>query len=664
MSAPAATAPRHDARPLHASHASDASHASRASLRVALIGNPNCGKSTLFNALTGRRQKVANFPGVTVERVEGSYRYEDTAVSVLDLPGLYSLAPNAPDEAIAIDVVHGRARGVEPVDVFVVVLDAENLERNLYLATEVLELGRPTVVVLNRVDRLPAAGMAVDVVELMHALGAVVVPTVASTHEGVDRVRHVIARAPGLPPAELQLGGDPSGARTAEARYAWIAAVMARTVTRSRELRTRPSDRVDAVLLHRVWGPLIFLGVMAVAFQALFTIAAPLAALLQEGLGALSAMVRATLPGGDLQSLLVDGVIGGVGSVVVFVPQIALLFLFIGLLEDSGYLSRAAFVMDRFMRPMGLQGKSFIPLLSGYACAVPAIMATRTIPQTRERLATIMVVPLISCSARLPVYTLLISAFVPAVTVWGVFTLQGVALLAMYLLGTVAALAAAAVFRRTILRSATRALIIEMPPYAVPTPRVLAAVVWQRIAVFLRRAGTVIFAISVLLWAMGHYPRAATPSTADVQLAQSALGRVGHAVEPAVRPLGLDWKIGVAMVASFAAREVFVSTMATMYGVPQSDTARTALASRLRDATVAGTSRRAYTLAAALGLLAFYVFALMCTSTVAVTIRETGGGWRGAGWAALQFSYMLALAWGSGFAVYRAALALGLGGPP
>ena len=636
----------------------------RPTLRVALIGNPNCGKSTLFNALTGRRQKVANFPGVTVERVEGSYVHEGTTVSVLDLPGTYSLSPDAPDEVITYDVVHDRADGVAPVDVFVVVLDAENLERNLYLATEVLELGRPTVVVLNRVDRLPLAGMKVDVVELIHALGAIVVPTVATTQEGVERVRHCIARALDVPKSQLRDPGAVPEEYRAERRYEWIAAVMARTVTRTEGTRTRPSDRVDAVLLHRVWGPLIFVAGMAIAFQALFLVATPLAAVLQSGLGALSDVLRGLLPAGDFQSLLIDGVLGGVGSVIVFVPQIALLFLFIGALEDSGYLSRAAFVMDRFMRPLGLQGKSFIPLLSGYACAVPAIMATRTIPQTKERLATIMVVPLMSCSARLPVYALLISAFVPAVTIGHVITLQGLALLAMYLLGTVAALAAAAVFRRTLLRSDTRALIIEMPAYAKPTMRVLLTTVWQRVSVFLQRAGTVIFAISVILWAMGRYPQAGTPSapvSEEAQLEQSALGQVGHAVEPLVRPLGLDWKIGVAMVASFAAREVFVSTMATMYGVPQHETVHTELAARLRDARAPGTGRPTYTRAAAFGLLAFYVFALMCTSTIAVTVRETGGGWQGARWASLQFSYMLVLAWGSAFVVYRIALALGAG---
>jgi ferrous iron transport protein B len=327
-------------------------------------------------------------------------------------------------------------------------------------------------------------------------------------------------------------------------------------------------------------------------------------------------------------------------------------------------MARAAFVMDRFMRPLGLHGKSFIPLISGYACAVPAIMATRTIQQPKERLATIMVVPLMSCSARLPIYTLLVGAFVPPTLVAGVFGLQGLTLLAMYLLGTAAALGAAALFRHTLLRSDARALIMELPRYCVPSARVLASSVWQRVRVFLRRAGTVIFAISIVLWALASYPRPAVTGTLsqEQQLSQSALGSIGHAIEPAVRPLGYDWKIGVSMIASFAAREVFVSTMATIYGVDQGDGEKPALAERLRRERDAVTGRHRYTTLVALGLMAFYVFALMCTSTLAVTVRETGGGWSGARWAALQFGYMLVLAYGAALLVYRGGLVLGFGG--
>jgi ferrous iron transport protein B len=329
-------------------------------------------------------------------------------------------------------------------------------------------------------------------------------------------------------------------------------------------------------------------------------------------------------------------------------------------------MARAAFVMDRYMRPLGLHGKSFIPLISGYACAVPAIMATRTIQHPKERLATIMVVPLMSCSARLPVYTLLVGAFVPALTVGGFVSLQGLTMLGMYLMGTVAALLVAAVFRRTLLRSETRALIIELPAYSMPSLRVLANSVWQRVRLFLQRAGTVIFAISILLWAMATYPRAtAAPGravTPEQQLSQSALGRLGHTIEPAVRPLGYDWKIGVSMVASFAAREVFVSTMGTIYGVSGSGDNSQALGQRLRAERNPVSGRLVYTPLIAIGLMAFYVFALMCTSTVTMTHKETGGGWRGAGWAALQFAYMLVLAYGVAFAIYHGGVALGLGG--
>ena len=641
-----------------------------APLRVALIGNPNCGKSTLFNALTGRRQRVANFPGVTVERAEGEYRQNDgTQVALIDLPGTYSLSPESPDEAIALDVLHGRARGVADLDVIVVVVDAENLERNLYLATQVLEMGRPTVIALNRVDRLERAGMQIDVVELIHELGVVVVPVVATRSEGVDRLRHAIARAASLPRTRLSLATDDEASdveRSPEDRYRWISNVMDRTVMRAGTRAASLSDRVDAVVLHRVWGPIVFLGLMLLVFQAMFSWAQPLANGIQSLVGLAQAGVQAVVPPGDLRSLLVDGALGGVGSVLVFLPQIAILFLFIGILEDSGYMARAAFVMDRYMRPLGLHGKSFIPLISGYACAVPAIMATRTIQHPKERLATIMVVPLMSCSARLPVYTLLVGAFVPAIAVGGIVSLQGLTMLGMYLLGTVAALLVAALFRRTLLRSETRALIIELPSYSMPSLRVLANSVWQRVRLFLRRAGTVIFAISILLWALATYPRAsAAPGrqiTQEQQLSQSALGRLGHAIEPAVRPLGYDWKIGVSMVASFAAREVFVSTMGTIYGVGGSGDDSHALGDRLRRERDPGTGRLAYTPLIAIGLMAFYVFALMCTSTVTMTHKETGGGWRGARWAALQFAYMLVLAYGVAFVIYRGGLALGLGG--
>ena len=633
---------------------------SAAGLRVALVGNPNAGKSTLFNALTGMKQHVANFPGVTVEHAEGTYVHALNPVTVLDLPGMYSLAPQSPDELVALDVIQGRARGVPAPDVIVVVVDATNLERNLFFATQVLELGRPVVIALNRMDRVAAEGTRIDVPELIHELGVVVIPISATRGEGIERLRHAISCASSLPGPTPHIGlGDETDV---ERRYAWIAGLVERCVVRVPRSNRTVSDRIDAVLLHRVWGLVIFLGVLLLAFQAMFTVARPLADGIQWLVGMAGTLIVRTVPAGDLRSLLVDGALGGVGSVLVFLPQIALLFLMIGLLEDSGYMARAAFVVDRYVRPLGLQGRSFIPLVSGYACAVPGIMATRTIQQREERLATIMVVPLMSCSARLPVYTLLIAAFIPPLRVGGVIGLQSLTMLGMYLLGTGAALAVAAVFRRTLLRSDTRALIMELPSYSMPSARVLAASVWQRVRIFLRRAGTVIFAISILLWALAHYPQPAAGHaiTGEQQLAQSALGRIGHAIEPAVRPLGYDWKIAVSMVASFAAREVFVSTMGTIYSAGNEGGATT-LSQRLRGERDAR-GAPVYTPLVAVGLMVFYVFALMCTSTVAITVRETGGGWRGGGWAALQFGYMLALAYGAAMLVYRGGLALGLGG--
>ena len=635
-------------------------------LRVALVGNPNTGKSTLFNALTGLRQRVGNFPGVTVERVEGEYIADGQRVSVIDLPGCYSLEPDSPDEAIVHDVLLGGLDSVATPDVIVVVVDAENLERNLFLVSQVVELERPTIVALNRADRLKSAGISIDVPELIGELGVTVIPVVASRGEGIDHLRRVIARAQTLPlpgrisdidKAALSLKRD------ADARYDWASGVIARTVAHTKRNIRTTSDRIDSVVLHRVAGPVIFLAVMALVFQAMFTWARPLMNGIQALFDTAGILVTSVLPPGDLRSLLVDGVISGVGSVVVFLPQITVLFLLIGLLEDTGYMARAAFVMDRFMRPLGLHGKSFIPLVSGYACAVPAIMATRTIREPKERLATILVVPLMSCSARLPVYTLLIAAFVPATPIFRFASLQGVTLLAMYVLGTVAAFAMATIFRRTLLRSPTRALIIELPQYSMPRPSVLFVTAWQRVRIFLRRAGTVILAVSIVLWALATFPKSET-SAPDAQLGQSALGQIGKMIEPAVRPLGYDWKIGVSILSSFAAREVFVSTMSTIYRVdPASATAegtQRTLAARLRAERDAH-GVRTYSTLVALGLMAFYVFALMCTSTIAVTIRECGGGMKGARWAALQFSYMLVLAWVVAFAVYRGGLLLGLG---
>lgn len=695
-------------------------------LRVAIIGNPNTGKTTLFNALTGLSQRVGNFAGVTVERVEGAFRMSDgRRVAVLDLPGSYSLSAGSPDEQIALEVLLDRDGQHWRPQVVLVVVDACHLERNLFLASQVCELGIPVVIALNQFDVAQAQGIEIDVPALIHEIGVPIIPTVASRGEGIEPLKKALFTAAELPPparrftlpseieaslvplvAHLENGGFPTGtarmealrllgvrrgeahlaaipdlareldaARDAiravghspereesEARYGWIGDLMQRAVRRRQATTESTSDRMDAVVLHRVGGPLIFLVIMALVFQSVFSWAAPL----QDGIEALilwiGGGVASLLPPGDLQSLIADGVFAGVGSVLVFLPQIAILFAFIGILEQSGYMARAAFLMDRVMRRVGLHGKSFIPMLSGYACAVPGIMATRTIDDTQERMATIMVVPLMSCSARLPVYALLIATFVPALPILPGLDLQGATMLAMYLLGTVAALLIAAIFRKTLLRGPVRPMILELPQYRWPSLRSLAVSVWQRCLLFLRRAGTVILALSIVLWALATYPRAdVDPSLApdvqqEQQLAHSALGRFGRAIEPVVAPLGYDWKIGVSIVASFTAREVFVSTMGTIYGVGDADD--TALQDRLKRERRADGSL-VYTPLIAVGLMVFYVFALMCMSTIAVTIRETGGGRLGWKWASIQFVYMLVLAYGAAWLTLVGGRALG-----
>lgn len=704
--------------------------ASQRRIRVALVGNPNTGKSTLFNALTGMRQRVGNFAGVTVERFEGAMRGpHGETVTIVDLPGCYGLSPASPDEEIALGVLRGTAGEAAP-DVVVVVADALHLERNLYLVSQVLELGLPTVVALNQIDAAADAGVEVDPVALIHELGAPVIPTIATRGEGLDVLRKAIVSVLDLPlparpfalapeladalaPLTDMLGSRGASAHMAlhdalrllavpkleswygadrevlapmvdeariavaaagykprsieaELRYGWSGGVVSRTVVHHNAGARTTSDRIDAVVLHRLWGPVLFLAVMALVFQGIFSWAQPLVTGVEWVVARLGEVVGGLLPEGDLKGLLVDGVIGGVGSVLVFLPLIALLFLCIGILEDSGYMARAAFLMDRLMRRVGLHGKSFIPMISGFGCAVPAIMATRTIEEPKDRLATIMVVPLMSCSARLPVYTLLIGAFVPPVQVLGgVFNLQSVTMLMMYLLGTLTALVVAACFKRTLLRGPVRPMILEMPAYRLPNLRTLLQNVWHRAQMFLRRAGTVILSCSVVLWALATYPKTTvsptlSPAAAhEVQREHSALGHIGKAIEPLVRPLGYDWKIAVSIAASFAAREVFVSTMGTIYGVGEVDETSVALRERLRAETNKATGGRRYSPLVALGLMVFYVYALMCISTVAVTVREAGGGRIGWRWAAIQFTYMLGLAYVAALAVYQGGRMLG-----
>ena len=626
--------------------------------RIALVGSPNAGKTTLFNALTGRRARVGNYPGVTVDHVEGDAQLgPERWATLIDLPGLYSLEPLSLDEEVTLQVLDGEMEQVGRPDGVAVVLDATTLARSLPLLGEIIARGLPTLLILTMVDELKARHGAVKVPILKRLLGIPVVGVVGTSGLGLDDLRQ-----------ELQ---EPSGWRRASAetraaieedRWSWGDRLYEEAVTPPTE-QDRWTTRADDVLLHPVWGLLVFVLVMTVFFQIIFAGAAPLQDglewLVVEGLGGL---VRQALPGGWVESLVVDGVIAGVGGVLVFVPQIVLILIMINVLEGIGYMSRAAFLIDRVMGWAGLEGRCFVALLSSYACAVPGIMATRTIPDPRSRLATILVAPFMTCSARLPVYALLIAAFVPATTVFGVFNLQGLTLLGLYILGSGAALLAAALFKRGMLRGRTYPFYMELPPYRVPRVKVIAAQVWRGLKAFLRKAGTVILAASLALWVLLSFPSPDpppemipdTPAAVSWQLEQSYAAQVGKAVEPVFEPLGYDWKINVGLIASLAAREVVVSTLSQIYAFTGDEEDVKGLAERLRDER-GPDGEPVYTLAVALSLMVFFVFSLQCVSTLAVIRRETHS-WR---WPAFAFAYMFAVAWVASFITYQLATWLG-----
>ncbi len=730
---------------------------------VVLTGNPNCGKTTLFNAFTGLRAKVGNYAGVTVERKEGRLRGTPPhlKITLLDLPGAYSLSPQSLDEAVARDVLLQRLPEVGPPTVVVVVVDASNLERNLYYATQVIELGYPTVLALNMVDVARGNGGDVDAERLAEELGVPVVALVASRGEGLDRLRPELLRlamhprestvpktrrfleiptalesewrdlsghwtgpvGSGHPPATseaLLLLTDDKALRGAathwpasvselvraargrlesagvdwtsvaiEGRYARVAGIHDAVSGAGTPMGETLSDRVDSVVTHRIWGPLIFVGLMFLVFQAIFTFAEWPMGWIEVGVGWLGEVVEKALPPGDLRDLLVDGVVAGVGAVLVFLPQILLLFLFLGLLEDTGYMARAAFLMDRLMSKVGLHGKSFIPLLSSFACAIPGIMATRTIETPKDRLVTILVAPLMSCSARLPVYTVLIAACIPNLVFFGVLKLSALTMLSMYLLGIGVALGMAWIFKNTLLKGKTPLLIMELPPYKRPSVRGVVRHMYDRSMVFIRRAGTVILVITMVLWVLATYPRNSERESAfDVQLQAAATagagadigdaaervaalekehagerlrhsfaGMLGRALEPFIAPLGFDWKIGIGLVASFAAREVFVSAMSTVYNVGELDDSEegtrglaSVLQSQQRE-----TGKPLYTPLTGVTLMVFYVFALQCVRTIAVVRRETNT-WK---WPMFQLAYMTALAWVLAFVTYQGGRLLG-----
>jgi len=613
---------------------------------IALIGPPNSGKSTLFNRLTGLRQKVANYPGVTVERRVGKVRLQTGAtVELVDLPGVYGLAARSLDERVARDALEGTLEGLRKPDAVILMANATQLERHLVLAASVLEtLDAPAMLVLNMADDLERGGGGVDVQALERRLDVPVILASAAKGTGLEGV-HVFMECV-TAGSGLALPGSVAPARRERRlpvvggpiqRRAWAQEVGQSAAYRA-PIGSKWNRRLDAVFLHPVWGPLVFAAVVLLVFQSIFTFAQPL----MDGVEALIAgsgeWLAARLPDSWFRSLLIDGIWMGVGSVVVFLPQILILFLFIGLLEDSGYMSRAALLADRSMRRVGLQGKSFLPLMSSYACAVPAILAARTIDNERDRLATIFVAPFMTCSARLPVYALLIAAFIPERPILGpLLGTRAATLLGLYALGLAAAVLTAWLLKSTILKGGSNVFAIELPSYRWPTPRSLVLRLVDRSKVFLRRAGTIILATAIVLWGLAQVPFGAD---GPPDLEDSALATMGKVVEPLVEPLGFNWKIGVGIVSSIAAREVIVGTLGTIYGVEDATEESIQLQAALQ---------RDLTLGSAVALLIFYVFALQCMSTVAVVRRETGG-WK---WPTIQWFYMLFLAYAGAFAAYQ-----------
>lgn len=603
-------------------------HGARRSQRlVAIIGPPNSGKSTLFNRLTGLRQKVANFPGVTVEhRVGHATLPGGRNVDLVDLPGVYSLEPRSEDEHVSYNVLTGQQPGLKRPDAVLLILDSTNLGRHLVLAAPILGLGLPTLIILNMADDLRRRGGEIDVEKLALQLGAPVALISAARGEGVGTVVEFLAGKVAVPPpVELPVLRDIPRCRQ------WAAHVGSQSGYQSPAppFWTR---RLDAIFLHPVWGPLTFVVVVVAVFQTIFTGARPLMDGVAAGITLSGSLVATYLPDNWIRSLLIDGVWSGVGSVLVFLPQILLLFVFIGILEDSGYLSRAALIADRTMARVGLQGKSFIPLLSAYACAVPAILATRTIENKRDRIATILIAPFMTCSARLPVYTLIIAAFIPEKPLLGPFLgSRAASLLGLYVLGFLAAFTTARLLKSSILKSERTPFVLEMPPYRWPTLRSLSLRLFDRGKVFLRRAGTVILGVAVGLWLLAHLPldNGKTPP-----IESSLAGTIGRTVEPLIQPLGFNWKIGIGLITSLAAREVIVGTLGTIYGIEsegKGDTTVGLQKALQKDLTPGG----------AVALLIFFAFAMQCMSTIAVVRRETGG-WK---WPAIQFTYMTVLAY-------------------
>ncbi len=649
---------------------------------LALVGNPNAGKTTLFNALTGLRAKTANFPGTTVERRVGRTHFGDRQTVLVDLPGLYSLESSSPEEKLASDALHGRLENHPAPEAALVVVDATNLERNLFLVSQVLELGCPVVVALNMMDTARRDGIRIDVAKLQAELGCPVVPISARTGMGIGELKDAMERLVTSGAAQAATHDKPACVHGCsgcpyQARYEWTEQISTRVMDASAARRSARTEKIDDFFTHPVVGVIVFQIVMILLFVLIFWAAEIPMGLISRLFSTVGAWVAAHTPAGDLQSLLINGVIGGVGGVLVFLPQICILFFALSLLEDTGYLSRAALVMDKIMRRLGLPGKAFVPMLSAHACAIPAIMSARVIENPRDRLVTILVTPLLTCSARIPVYAMVTALLFPHSPLKAalVFT-------AAYATGALAAVLAAVVFNRTILPGGSRPLLIELPPYRLPGLRTALFHTFDRAKIFVKQAGTIILVVSLALWALSHYPKSAPPPaavaltaqaaqleesgdarkatalradsdrlTAQFSLRNSAAGRMGRLLEPVLQPLGFDWQIGIGIISSFAAREVIVSTLAIVYGVGQ-DAAEhhsSSLYDSLRRATRSdGTPM--FTTATCASLLVYYILAAQCLSTTAVVRRETNS-WK---WALFQIAYMTGLAYVAAFIVYQA----------
>ena len=619
---------------------------SEAAIRAALVGNPNSGKTALFNALTGGRQKVANYAGVTVERKEGHFTAADgRQVSVLDLPGTYSLRARSPDEAVTRDAVLGRLAGEARPDVIVAVADSTNMRLMLRLVLELKDTGAAIVLALNMFDIATRQGLRIDIERLSAELGVPVVTTVATRKRGLDDLTAQVERVADLIPPTENHWREPDAAQLRAAHRR--AEQIMKACVRPPERPDTWTGRIDGVLLHPVAGIVILLTLLFVMFQAVFTWATPAMDLIEAAFGALNEIVVRFMPESLLRSLITDGLIAGVGGVLVFLPQILVLFLFILLLEDFGYMARAAFLMDKIMGGAGLHGRAFIPLLSSFACAIPGIMATRVIDSKHDRLATIMVAPLMTCSARIPVYTLIIAAFIPQRQVAGGWVnLQGLVMFGLYAAGIVSALAVSFVLRKVFWRSAVEPFIMELPTYKAPELKNVARNLWQRAEIFLRRAGGIILTMSVIIWVLSTFP-GPPPGAAGPAIDYSFAGRIGHFLEPVFRPIGFNWQMVVALVPGMAAREVAVAALGTVYAVGGEN-----------DPGALGAAlAHQWSLATALAFLAWYVFAPQCASTLAVVKRETNS-WT---WMMVMFVYMTTLAYAAAFVVYRGASFLGAG---